>query len=241
MALIKTLRDDRRLRLETLLKLRWFSLIGQGLAVLVAWSALDLAVPWAGIVIMLGVAVGFNLILGFRVKAILRVEEEAAFALLAADVVQVSGLLYLVGGISNPFSILFLAPVLISATALHPHRTVALGLIAMAGASIITIVPGYGSATPGSPEIRLSLWLALQFGIVFIGLYSWRMASNMRLRADALAAMELVLARERHLTQIDGLAAAAAHELGTPLGTIAVVVSELLRDTRIPPPLAGRS
>ena len=69
--------------------------------------------------------------------------------------------------------------------------------------------------------------MAVLLGIAFIGVYAWRVAEEARQLAEALAATELVLAREQHLSQLDGLAAAAAHELGTPLATIALVAKEL--------------
>ena len=73
----------------------------------------------------------------------------------------------------------------------------------------------------------MGVWLAILLAIGFIGVYAWQITEEARQLADALAATELVLAREQHLSQLDGLAAAAAHELGTPLSTIAVVAKEL--------------
>jgi two-component system sensor histidine kinase RegB len=78
----------------------------------------------------------------------------------------------------------------------------------------------------------MGVWAAVVSGILFIGFYSWRTAEEARRMAEALAAAEMVLAREQKLSALDGLAAAAAHGLGTPLATIAVVAKELMRDTK---------
>jgi two-component system sensor histidine kinase RegB len=163
-----------------------------------------------------------------------RMEDQAAAILLAYDILQLGGLLYLTGGLENPFAFLFLAPVMISATTLPPHRTVALGAIAM---TVATILAFWHQPLPWNVDdsIRLpplyvaGVWLSILLGLTFIGLYAWRVSEEARQLSDALAATELVLAREQHLTQLDGLAAAAAHELGTPLATIALVARELDR------------
>ena len=130
---------------------------------------------------------------------------------------------------SNPFAILFLAPVLISATALTPERTLALGLLAVGLSTVLALrhrpLPWFPGETLSLPFLYVTgIWTAILLGTVFTGIYAWRVAEEARQLAEALAATERVLAREQHLSQLDGLAAAAAHELGTPLATIALVV-----------------
>jgi two-component system sensor histidine kinase RegB len=142
--------------------------------------------------------------------------------------------LYLTGGLQNPFSFMFLAPVLISATALPVRMTVALGVLAVACAAVLVFffqpLPWEGDEPLVLPPIYLlGVWLSIVLAIGVTGLYSFQVTEEARELADALAATELVLAREQHLTQLDGLAAAAAHELGTPLSTIVLVSRELER------------
>ena len=140
----------------------------------------------------------------------------------------------LTGGIENPFAFLILAPVLIAAISLPLRYTLPLGVIA---AACSTLIAFYFWPLPWTvneqlvlpPLYILAIWIANLVAIVFIGAYAWQVAEEGRLMADALTATELVLAREQHLSQLDGLAAAAAHELGTPLSTIVVVAKELQR------------
>ncbi|MGL5137412.1 MAG: ActS/PrrB/RegB family redox-sensitive histidine kinase, partial [Beijerinckiaceae bacterium] len=197
------------------------------------------------LVAMLGIiAVSATLNLALRVQypPTHRMQAGAAVALLAFDVVQLASLLYLTGGLQNPFALLFLAPVLISATALPAERTMALGLLAMLAT---TLLANWHQPLPWVPgeELRLprlyvaGVWISIMLGLAFIGVYAWRVAEESRQLGDALAATELVLAREQHLSQLDGLAAAAAHELGTPLATIALVARELDRATAPDHPL----
>src|SRR5581483_2640 len=130
------------------------------------------------------------------------------------------------------FSFLFLAPVLISATALPVRFTIALGLLAVASASVLVFfyfpLPWEAEDPLVLPPIYLfGVWLSIVVAIGVTSLYAFQVAEEARKLSDALAATELVLAREQHLTQLDGLAAAAAHELGTPLSTIVLVSREL--------------
>jgi two-component system, sensor histidine kinase RegB len=222
------------LRLDTLVKLRWLAVTGQICAVLAVHFAMGFKLPLLGALGIIAISAALNLALTARYPTTHRLEDGAAAALLAYDVIQLAALLYLTGGLENPFAILFLAPVMISATALPPVRTLALGTLAMA---LVTALALWHQPLPWKPDERLSLpplyvwgvWLSLLLGLTFIGVYAWRVAEEARQLGNALAATELVLAREQHLSQLDGLAAAAAHELGTPLATIALVVKELDR------------
>ena len=161
-----------------------------------------------------------------------RVSDRVAAALLAADILQLAALLYLTGGLENPFAILFVAPVLISAMALAPWRSLGLGVLAGLSVTALALfhepLPWYEGAANDLPHLyRLGIWTAIMLSLSFTGVYTWRIAKEGRDLAQALAATELVLAREQHLSQLDGLAAAAAHELGTPLATITLVAQEL--------------
>jgi two-component system sensor histidine kinase RegB len=223
--------DARRLRLDTLVRLRWLAVTGQSAAVAGVHFGLGFPLPFGPCFAIIAASALVNLALRIRHPASYRLSDNAATLLLGFDILQLAALLYLTGGLQNPFAMLFLAPVLISATALPPERTLALGCLAVGSASILVLVhkplPWAGQAIE-LPFLYVSgIWAAILLGVAFTGVYAWRVAEEARQLAQALAATELVLAREQHLSQIDGLAAAAAHELGTPLATIALVAKEL--------------
>lgn len=233
---------DLRLRLETLVRLRWLAILGQSAAVLIVALAFDFATPLTETgAIILGATV-LNVILSLRPRVFGAFNARMSALVLAFDILQLSALLYLTGGLQNPFSVLFLAPVLISATALPPRHTIMLGLLAVAMASLLAMVhrplPWIRGEILEFPVLYTAgLWTAILLGAGFIGSYAWRVAEEGRQMADALAATELVLAREQHLSAVDGLAAAAAHQLGTPLATIAVVAKEMDRMVKPGDPL----
>jgi two-component system, sensor histidine kinase RegB len=224
----------RHLRLDTLVRLRWLAVTGQGAAVAGAHLGLGLPLPFGWCFLVIAASSWLNVALRVRYPSSHRLSDAAAAALLAFDIVQLAALLYLTGGLQNPFSLLFLAPVLISATALPPVHTLALGLLAVGLSTLLALVhrplPWFATGKLEMPFLYVSgVWTAILLGIAFTGVYAWRVAEEARQLAQALAATELVLAREQHLSQLDGLAAAAAHELGTPLATITVVANELDR------------
>ncbi|GEP10995.1 ATPase [Methylobacterium gnaphalii] len=226
--------DARHLRLDTFVRLRWLALTGQSAAVLGAQFGLGLRLPFGWCFLVIAISSWLNLALRIRFPASYRLSDDSAALLLAFDIVQLAALLFLTGGLQNPFSLLFLAPVLISATALPPERTLALGMLAIGLATLLALVhqplPWFADGRIELPFLYVSgVWTAILLGTAFTGVYAWRVAEEARQLAQALAATELVLAREQHLSQLDGLAAAAAHELGTPLGTIMVVAKELDR------------
>jgi two-component system sensor histidine kinase RegB len=224
----------RNVRLDTLLRLRWLAVIGQTTAVLVVTYAVEFPLPiWACLsVIALSAWLNVALRLGFSLTQ--RLEPERAAWLLAFDIAELAVLLFLTGGLENPFAFLFLAPVLLSATALPPRITILLGGFAILCATVLVFVHYPLPWDPDDPlELPwiylLGVWFSILLAIGFISVYAWQITEESRQIAEALAATELVLAREQHLSQLDGLAAAAAHELGTPLSTIFVVVKELER------------
>jgi two-component system, sensor histidine kinase RegB len=224
----------RNVRLETLVRLRWLAVFGQLGAVLVVHFGLEYTVPiWACLaVIALSALLNVALRVGFRTTQWL--EPDRAAWLLSFDIAELAALLYLTGGLENPFSFLLLGPVLISATALPPRMTLLIGTFAMLCATVLVFfhydLPWESEHGLQLPEIYMvGVWLSILLAIGYIGVYTWQIAEEARQLSDALAATELVLAREQHLSQLDGLAAAAAHELGTPLSTITVVVREIER------------
>jgi two-component system sensor histidine kinase RegB len=146
--------------------------------------------------------------------------------------VELAVLLFLTGGLENPFAFLFLGPVLLSATALPPRFTLMLGALAIVCATALVVLHDplpwdFDDPLQLPPLYMIGVWISILLAIGFIGVYAWQITEESRQLADALSATELVLAREQHLSQLDGLAAAAAHELGTPLSTISVIAKEL--------------
>ncbi|MET0631047.1 MAG: ActS/PrrB/RegB family redox-sensitive histidine kinase [Xanthobacteraceae bacterium] len=222
----------RSVRLDTLVRLRWLALIGQTTAVLVVYVGLDYELPIWACLAVIALAAWLNVALRVRFPMTQRLEPDRAAWLLAFDIAELAVLLYFTGGLQNPFAFLLLGPVLLSAPALPPRMTLVLGGFAIACATALVFVH---EPLPWDTEPPLTLpaiyvmgvWLAILLAIGFIGLHAWQITEEARQLADALAATELVLAREQHLSQLDGLAAAAAHELGTPLSTITVIAKDL--------------
>jgi two-component system, sensor histidine kinase RegB len=236
----------RHVRLDTILRLRWLAVLGQLAAIFVVAQGLEFDVEVVPCVTIVGLSALLNLVLQIAFNPMQRLEPAYAAALLALNIVELAGLLFFTGGLQNPFSFLFLAPVLISATALPVRLTIALGVLAVACASVLLFfylpLPWDSDDPLILPPIYLfGVWLSIVLAIGVTSLYAFQVTEEARKLSDALAATELVLTREQHLTQLDGLAAAAAHELGTPLSTIFLISRELERNMNIEDgsPLAG--
>src|SRR4029453_4997261 len=222
----------RNVRLDTLVRLRWLAIIGQTTAVVVVYYGLDFQLPIYACLAAIILAAWLNVALRLRFHMTQRLEPDRAAWLLAFDIAELAVLLYLTGGLQNPFAFMFLGPVLLSATALPPRFTLLLGGFAVACATILVFVHyplPWDSEDPLQlpPIYMMGVWLCILLAIGFIGAYAWQITEESRQLSDALAATELVLAREQHLSQLDGLAAAAAHELGTPLAIITLIAKEL--------------
>ncbi len=225
---------QRHVRLDTILRLRWLAALGQLAAIFIVVQGLEFDVPVVPCLAIVTFSALLNLGLQIAFNPMQRLDPVYAAALLALNLVELAGLLFLTGGLQNPFSFLFLAPVLISATALPVRLTMALGLLAVACASILFFFHLPLPWDPDEPLVLppiylLGMWLSIVLAIGVTSLYAFQVTEEARKLSDALAATELVLAREQHLTQLDGLAAAAAHELGTPLSTIFLIARELER------------
>jgi two-component system, sensor histidine kinase RegB len=223
------------LRLRTLVRLRWLAVFGQSLAVLVVHFILDFPLPLGACLGVIALSAWLNIFLTLRWRSSLRLAPTQAGLLLGYDVIQLALLLYLTGGLENPFAFLFLVPVTVSATSLPLKWTLWLSTIAFVCASFLAIfhqpLPWNTAAPLVLPQAYIAgMWAAIMCGVVFSSIYARRIAEEARQMSSALTAAELVLAREQRLSALDGLAAAAAHELGTPLATIALVAKELKRE-----------
>jgi two-component system sensor histidine kinase RegB len=230
--------EGRRLKLDTLVRLRWLAIAGQTASVVVVRFWLGFPMQIGLCLAAIALSAWLNLFLKIRYPSSLRLSGRTATLLLGYDVLQLSALLYLTGGLQNPFAILMLVPVMVSATTLAPRFTVMLGALVIVAVTVLGLwhmpLPWAESAFIALPFLYiLGVWVALTCAVVFMGVYAFRVAEESRQLADALMATELVLAREQHLSALDGLAAAAAHELGTPLATIVLVTKELERE--LPP------
>jgi two-component system sensor histidine kinase RegB len=223
-----------RVRLRTLSNLRWLAIGGQSAALFVVHFGLDYRLPLVGCLVAILSGAALNALLAIRFPATHRLTNRGATLFLGFDVLQLGALLYLTGGIENPFSLMFLAPVVIAAATLNLGNTLILATLALASVSLIAIfhhplpwIPGERFDLP--PLYQGGIWASLVIGIGFTSIYAWRIASEVSRMQAGLAATQLALAREHRLGSLGALATAAAHELGTPLGTIAVVARELER------------
>ncbi|QKV19574.1 ActS/PrrB/RegB family redox-sensitive histidine kinase [Oricola thermophila] len=227
--------STRRLRLSTITNTRWLATFGQLSAVAFVALVLRFEFPVIACVVLIVLAALLNLVLTWFFPANKRLNPAGVLAVLVFDVAQLAGLLALTGGLTNPFCVLLVVPVIISATTLAPRYTALLGAttLAIATALVFVYLP-----LPWYPDTRLEIplvyvagvWVAVASMLIFTAFYVYRVAEEARRLSDALAATELVLQREQHLSALDGLAAAAAHELGTPLATISLVVKEMGRE-----------
>lgn len=224
--------SPRSVRLDTLVRLRWLAILGQLCAVLFVDFGLDFELPLWGCLAVIGLYAAFTVAIRMELDGPQRLEAPRAGWLLAIDVAEIAMLLALTGGLQNPFAFLLVGPVLISATALPSHMALLLAGFTTACATLLLFVHlplPWSSDDPLTlpPVYMLGVWISILLAIGYISIYAWQVTEQARQLANALTATELVLAREKHLSQLDGLAAAAAHELGTPLSTIAVVAKEL--------------
>jgi two-component system sensor histidine kinase RegB len=225
------------LRLRTLVRLRWLAVIGQAGAVLVVALGFGFPLPLGWCLAAIALSAWLNIFFTIRWRSSVRLPDRYAALLLAYDILQLAVLLYLTGGLQNPYSFLFLVPVTVSATSLPVKWTLWLGALAFLLATFLAFdhlpLPWFPGEPLVLPEIYVAgMWVALLSSAVFSAIYAHRIAEEARQMSAALTAAELVLAREQRLSALDGLAAAAAHELGTPLATIALVAKELKRELK---------
>ncbi|MFT6451309.1 MAG: two-component system sensor histidine kinase RegB [Halocynthiibacter sp.] len=232
--------EDRRsnwVRLRTLIVLRWIAVLGQIGAIAAAQFLFHLQLELGLCFLVIGTAIIANLLAIFIFPETKRLSEQETVGMLLFDVAQLSALLFLTGGLHNPFALLILAPVTISATALRPNSTVLLGAFAILLMTLIAIwhLPlrtdlGFILRVPRI--FVFGSWVAIVIGVTFLGVYAWKVTSEIHSMSEAYLATQMALAREQKLTDLGGVVAAAAHELGTPLATIKLVSTELMDDLK---------
>ena len=222
-------------RLRTLLVLRWIAVAGQTAAVLIATQWFGFELPLALSALCISASASFNVIAHMTHPAETRLSERGTLASLFFDLAQLVSMLMLTGGLNNPFAMLILAPVTVAATALRLRSALWLGVLALLAISLMSfvhvpLVTAGGDVLEVPNVYRYGIVAALAIGLVFLGLYARRVSVESHAMSEALAATQLALAREQRLAAIGGMAAAAAHELGTPLATIKLVAGELARE-----------
>jgi len=212
------------LRVRTLVVLRWFAIFGQICAMVGATYFYDLTLEIGLISLVIGAPILINIISYFLYPESRRLTEGEADILIGFDLVQLGLLLYLTGGLNNPFALLILAPIAVAATILPLRSMVILGTIAI---GIVTILRFNSYAILTTESMPLILPDIFVFGF-WLSVYARQVTQETVSMGEALFATQMALSREQKLTDLGGVIAAAAHELGTPLATIKLVSSELI-------------
>ena len=230
-------------RLRTIILLRWVAITGQLSALFVASEFYRLDLEYGLCMMVVGVSVIGNLVAMFIFPATKRLSETENLSMVVFDLLQLSLLLYLTGGLHNPFSILILGPVIISANILSFRSNLFLGMLAIIAATVLSSVylplRTESGATLRIPDIFIfGNWVSVVIAVVFLGIYTRRVTVEMHTMSEALQATQMALAREQKLTDLGGVVAAAAHELGTPLATIKLASAELIEELSDRPDLA---
>jgi len=220
-------------RLRTLIVLRWIAVGGQLAALEASRLLFDIQLQIGLCYVAVGAAIMANLIAIFVYPENKRLSEGETTLTLMFDIAQLAFLLFLTGGLNNPFALLILTPVTIAASALRLRSALLLGAVAvvLVSALAFSYVPlrtGDGTLLQLPDLFRFGFWLAIVIGVAFLSLYARRVSTEINSMSDALLATQLALAREQKLTDLGGVVAAAAHELGTPLATIKLVSAELI-------------
>lgn len=222
-------------RLRTLTALRWLAVAGQTVAIIVVHFALGFPTPLGLCLGAIAASAWLNIFITLRYSPQRFLSDREAAGYIAFDIVQLCTLLFFTGGLQNPFSALIIAPVTIAASILPLRFTIGLAALAIGGVSILALnhmpIPWYpGETLELAPIYKAGFWAALSFSVAFFAAYAHRIAAESAQMRSALAATQLLLAREERLAALGGLAAAAAHELGTPLATIQVTAKEMKRE-----------
>ena len=229
-----TSKDNIQLDKRTLVILRWIALIGQYVTISIVYFIFKFELPffYCSLIIFLGVLTNFYLQFKFKKN---QLNNFSSTFFLFYDLIQLSALLYLTGGITNPFAILLIVPAIVASTFLTLKSTINLSIVTIIILIVLTIynlpLPHYGELHFHVPDTYLfSLPIAIIITLIFLTYFGIRFGIESRKRTEALNKLELILAKEHELESIGLQAAAAAHSLGTPLSTITVVARELEKE-----------
>ena len=211
-------------------------------AITVAQRLFDLNLNIGLCFMAIGASITANIIAVFVYPENKRLTEGEVAGMLAFDMVQLAFLIGLTGGLNNPFALLILAPVAISAMALNPRTTALLATLTIVLISIVTVWHLPLRTEEGfimrMPQVFVyGFWVSITTGVIFLSVYAGRVTAEVHAMSEALAATQMALAREQKLTDLGGVVAAAAHELGTPLATIKLVSAELIEELQDDPDL----
>ncbi len=223
------------IRLRTLITLRWVAIAGQLAALTVAERLFNLQIEMGLCYLTVGISVIGNLLAIFLFPENKRLSEAENFLMVLFDLLQLSFLIYLTGGLHNPFALMLLGPVTVAAVVMQLRATIFLGVTAVV---LVTLLAEFHLPLRTQegfilriPDIFLfGNWAAIVIALTFLSLYSRRVTSEMNVMSEALAATQMALSREQKLTDLGGVVAAAAHELGTPLATIKLTSAELMEE-----------
>ena len=227
-------KDHVKLDKKTLLILRWLALIGQLFTINFVFFIFNFNFPFFYCLVIIIFGIASNLYLQFKIKNN-QLSNLTSTAFLLYDLIQLGALLYLTGGVTNPFAILLIIPAIVSSTFLSLQSTVNLSILTIVILFVITIshfdLPHEGELLFHFPDYYLyAIPIAIVIGLVFLTYFGFRFGEQSRKRIEALNKLELILAKEHELESIGLQAAAAAHSLGTPLSTINVTAKELAKD-----------
>jgi len=227
-------KENLNLDKNTLTILRYIAIFGQFIAVNLVFFYFDLQFPLKESYIIILVGLITNLFLQFRVK-VNQLKDSYASLFLLYDLFQLSSLLYLTGGIFNPFSILIIIPTIVSSTFLSMGTTIILGVITSFLLFILSFIylplPGLEKNFFEVPTYyKHGILIAILIGLIFLSYFGIRFAGETKKRSEALRKLQEVISKEYELESLGGQAAAAAHSLGTPLATISVVAKELKKE-----------
>ena len=228
------LEENLHLDKKTLVSLRWIAIIGQLIAINFVYHYLKLEFPIIATHIIVLVGLITNLVLQFKIKEN-QLKDLYSASFLIYDLFQLTFLLYLTGGIFNPFSFLMIVPSIVSSTFLSMGTTIILGTLTIISLFFLknhhTILPGLDAYSFSFPEYYLEgILISIVIGLIFLSYFGIRFSGETKKRSEALEKLQEVMAREYQLDSLGGLAAAAAHSLGTPLATISVVAKELKKE-----------
>lgn len=230
------------IRLRTMIWLRWCAIVGQLAAITLAQKFYNLQLEVGLCYLAVGVSIVGNLIAIFVFPENKRLNEAENFLMVLFDLLQLCFLIYLTGGLHNPFTILILGPVIVSATIMTLRSTVIIGATAL---TLVTLMVFFhlplrteqGFIMRIADVFVFGQWTAITIAVIFLSLYARQITEEMNSMGDAVVATQMALSRTQMLNNLGGVVAAAAHELGTPLATIKLASAELIEDLADKPEL----